>query len=437
MRRRWHVPWRHLLLPQVGERLVVRTGWGSRRVPLALWGYYCAVAWMTPRLVAVVAVAIVPTMGLFALGVENELARVGFAVIAMLLAEIGAGWLMRPRVEVRSAMPVRVACGQPFALRYAVTNRGRRAIYDLGVETLPYPNLMDLRLQSPQIAVLPAGQRTDVEGQADPRRRGRYRLPPLRWDTDFPLGCWRWGRTDWAERGLTVYPQYAPLETLSIPLGIRHRVDTDAARQLARSALEFHGCREFRTGDATRHVHPRSSARLGIPIVKEFQAEGHGRTAIVIDTWRTSPLARTRPDPVVEAALSLAASVAEFLARSDRVLELLVAGPGLYRFVSAGRVGFFEEVLDILASVEPCRDDPLPQLTPVLVDEIRAIQSVCLILGRWDARRSALTEELAAWQVGLKTVLITRRERPPPAGLPADAVCVSARAIERGEVTAL
>lgn len=241
------------------------------------------------------------------------------------------------------------------------------------------------------------------------------------------------------DRRLTVFPAHAPLTALDIPMGARHRLDTHAARQLTRSALEFHGCREFRAGDALRHLHPRSSARAGVPVVKEFQAEGMGRTAIVVDTWARLPatVRRVVDDPVVEACLSLAAAVAEHLSRSDRVLELLAAGPGLYRFESAGRAGFLEEVLDILASVDPVGTDPLSRIQPVLMDEIRAIQSVCLILGRWDRKRAALVQELAAWQVGVKVILVTWREGVPPTELPDGAVCVSAGRVRRGEVVAL
>ncbi len=432
------IRWQHWLYPQIGERLAPRARWQGPRVPLALWGYYGVVAWMTPRLLALGAVGVVPTVGLFAMGIENAAIRFGFAVLALLLAAIGAGWLLRPRAVARAVMPGRVACGCAFDAEYWLTNRGRRAAYDVTVESIPYSGMLDLRLHGAQVAVLPAGQSCRVTGRVEARRRGRYRLPPLRWDSDFPLGTWRWGRTDWSERSLTVYPRYTPLASLALPFGARHRLNADGARQLARAAIEFHGCREFRTGDATRHLHPRSSARLGVPVVKEFQAEGRGRTAIVVDTWRLSRLRRWRPDAVVEAVLSVAAAVADFLARNDRNLELLVAGPGLYRFVSAGRFGFFEEVLDILASVEPCDADPLPQLAPVLVEEIRAIQSVVLILGRWDDRRAALVGELTAWNVGLKTVLVHRRERPPPLpGLPADAICLSCGAVRRGEVAVL
>jgi hypothetical protein len=143
----------------------------------------------------------------------------------------------------------------------------------------------------------------------------------------------------------------------------------------------------------------------------------------------------TRAEPV-EAALSLAAAVTDTLSTTDRVLELLVAGPTVHRFVSQGRIGYLEAVLDILAAVEPSRVDPLDALEPLLLAEIHAIQSVCLILTRWDDRRASLARMIDAWGIGLKTVLLVPHGRSC-AGVPPEVVCVPVKAALRGEVNTL
>jgi hypothetical protein len=125
------------------------------------------------------------------------------------------------------------------------------------------------------------------------------------------------------------------------------------------------------------------------------------RTAVLVDTRRPLSgrwwdlLPRFSP---FEAALALTAAIVEALSVTDRVLELLIAGPEVYRFVSAGRVGYFEDVLDILSGIESCREDTLDKLEPLLFEEIRLIQSVCLVLTGWDARRAALKTEMASLQ---------------------------------------
>ncbi|MEI7900214.1 MAG: DUF58 domain-containing protein [bacterium] len=431
--------WRRLRNPPIGYQEGRRARF-IRNFPMVCWLYYGLTAHTTLRLYMIGAVGVGPTALLMLVGFENPLSLVGFAVLAWVTACMAAGWVWRPRLSVETQMPTRVECDSRFMTRYTVSNRGRRTARDLGIDTLIFSDWLSLRRQRVWLDELLPGETETVSGAGHALARGVYVLPALRYDSGFPCGFWRWGHTGPVERKLFVFPRYARLETLDIPLGNRHRQDLSHARELARAALEFHGCREFRDGDALRHVHPRSSARVGAPVVKEFQAEGRSRTAILVDT-RHSPFAerlrgRLWRDDLMEAALSLTAAIIDSLSVTDRVLELLVAGPEVYRFRSAGRVGYLEEVLDILAAVEPCRSDPLDRLEPLLFEEIRAIQSICLILTGWDARREALVREINAWEIGVKVVLIVAHGRQA-AGLPPEVVCVSARDVLRGEVRGL
>jgi len=371
------------------------------------------------------------------IGFNSRFFLMGFAVLAWMAACVAVGYFQCPRVSVEAQMPLRVECGSTFETRYRVSNVGRRTARSLSVDTLIYSGVTHLRLRSAALGTLAAGESETVTGGGWAWVRGVFALPALRWDSDYPCCFWRWGRTDYAERTLFVYPRYARLESLDLPLGHRNRNELSSASQLSREAFEFHGCREFRDGDALRHVHPRSSARLGVPVVKEFQTEGRSRTAVLVDTRGRMMFGGVREhllkDDPVEAALSLTASIVDALSVTDRVLELLVAGPEVYRFVSSGRVGYLEEVLDILAGIEPCKEDPLDRLEPLLFEEIRLIQSVCLILTGWDARREALIREIGAWEIGLKAVLVTARGKRPEGLLP-QVACLSARDILRGEV---
>jgi len=404
---------------------------------MVCWFYYGLVAHTTPRLFVLGAVGLGPTALLMLVGFDSFVLPLGFAVLAWMGASMIAGLLMCPRLAVTAHMPVRVECGSRFETRYTVCNRSRRNARDLAIDTLIFSDWLSLRRQRARLTCLPPHVTETVSAFGDALARGVYTLPALRYDSAFPCGFWRWGRTETQERLLSVYPRYSRLESFDIPLGNRNRQDLSTARELAREALEFHGCREFREGDTLRHVHPRSSARLGVPVVKEFQAEGRSRTAVLVDTragglWPRARVVMRREDPV-EAALSLAAAITEALSTTDRVLELFVAGPRIYRFVSEGRVGYLEEVLDILAAVESSRDDPLDQLEPLLLDEIRAIQSVCLILTGWDERRAALVRTLGDCEIGSKIVLLEESGHPV-SGLPPEVICLLARDVLRGEV---
>lgn len=434
---RW---WRLLKDPPIGFQHG-RHSRLTRSLPSVCWFYYWLNAHTTLRLFIIGVIGAGPMVLLLLTEYESRILYAGFIVLAWILACMTLGLLTCPKLAVSVRSPPRVECGGRFETHYEVTNVGRTAARDFAVDTLVFSDWMSLRLQRVGLPLLRPGATETLRSYGHALARGVYTLPALRYDSDFPCGFWRWGHTERCSRVLSVYPRYARLDELNIPLGNRNRQDLSAAREMAREALEFHGCREFRDGDALRHVHPRSSARLGVPVVKEFQTEGRSRTAVLVDTREGLPLFGLRVrllgnDPV-EAALSLAAAITDALSSTDRVLELLAAGPQVYRFVSAGRVGYLEEVLDILAAVESTgRRDPLDRLAPVLLDEIRSIQSVCLLLTGWDERRAELVRRIRMWGAGIKLVVISASERPVRE-VPDDAVCLSARAILRGEVTRL
>lgn len=431
--------WTRFLYPCLGQRILEGRSWRGRHFPVVTWFYYASAAWVAPRLIAIAFIGLVPTVALLLFGVNNPAVLLAFVIVGFIAAGLVVTGLLRPRLEVKSHLPARVAAGGPFTIRYTVANRGRLAARDVEIDSLPFPYILELRSRPASLQYLGGGEQCTVTGGGRALKRGRYLLQPLRWDTDFPFGLWRWGNTDWSDRVLNVYPAHATMQSFAMPAGARHRRETHVASHLTREALEFHGCREFRAGDLVRHIHPRSSARLGVPVVKEFKAEGRGRTAMVVDTWRQSRWTGGDMfrDRIVEASLSLAASIVDHLARTDRVLELLIAGPGLYSFESAGRMSYADEVMDILAGVDPCREDPLPRWAPRLLEEIREIQCVVLILGRWDEPRAALVKELAASGTGLKVLLVEHRNRHPVnADLPPEVTRLRADHILNGEVVA-
>ena len=410
------------------------------RFPTLHWIYYFLFSHTTLRFYLVIFAGVMPTVFLMTTGFDTPGFQLGFAYAALILAGTLAGLAARPRLAVACEMPARVECGSVFSIRYHVRNTGRRTARDLTVEALIYNDYLQFRLRRPTLQRLAPGASETLAGGGRALARGIYTLPGLRWDSAFPLGFWRWGGTDRSERRLFIYPRYTRLDALDLPLGPRRRNELSASAEPTREAFEFAGCREYRDGDALRHVHPRSSARIGAPVVKEFQAAGRSRTALLVETRphqrlrNLRLLMRTRD--TFEAALSLCAAIVEALSRSDRILELLIAGPEIHRFVSAGRVGYLEDVLDLLAGIEPAASDPLELLGPLLIEEIRSIESVCLVLTRWHDGWDRLVQELEAWNVGVKILLVTPAGRRVP-GLPAGVQCLGARAILNGEVTAV
>ncbi|MDA3798694.1 MAG: DUF58 domain-containing protein [Kiritimatiellae bacterium] len=417
-----------------------RRGTTLGRMPVIHWFYYHFEAHFTIRFGVFAVIGIAPTAYVMMMGFRSEFCAVGFALFSWMFISIIVGLFSTPDLNIDVKMPERVECGSVFETIYDVQNVGKKCARYVDVDTLIYPDVLCFTKDTAWIANLPAGEKTSVSAFGHAKRRGVYTMPGLRYDSRFPGGFWRWGYTGKGSL-LSIYPKYARLISMDVPLGTGNQNELSAANKLTREAFEFHGCREFREGDLLRHVHPRSSARVGTLVVKEFQSEGRLRTAVLVDTqikrsamWmHFSNLTKNEP---IEAAISLSASIVDFLSVTDRVLDLLVAGPQVYRFVSTGRVGYFEEVLDILASIEPFAEDPFEKLESLLFEEIRMIQSVCLVLINWDERRRELVQDLLAYDVGVKIVLITP-DGNRPADYPVDELCLSAKEILEGEVCSL
>ena len=71
---------------------------------------------------------------------------------------------------------------------------------------------------------------------------------------------------------------------------------------------DFYGVRPWRSGDATRFIHWRSSARHGALVIRQFEQHRNRDLAVLVDLWQPE---RPRPADLenVELAVSFAATV--------------------------------------------------------------------------------------------------------------------------------
>jgi len=267
--------------------------------------------------------------------------------------------------------------------------------------------------------------------------RGRYLVPTPVAASSFPFGICRWSCADGEPQRLLVHPAFEPLQSLALPVSQRYQRETGSMIAKIGEAMEFHGCREYRNGDNPKHIHWPSTARAGIPIVREFQEEYLCRVAIVADTWqRPMPWWRRWPgiaksDPAFEAALTVVAAAADFLARGDHVIDLFAAGPEVFHFRAGRGPARFNQLLDILAGLEPSRTVPPDLLAPSILEEIAEIGAAIVVLLGWDDARANLVRRLSDHGVGIKLVLTTATLPP---GVPAEAIHLRPTEVLAGQV---
>jgi uncharacterized protein (DUF58 family) len=327
-----------------------------------------------------------------------------------------------PALRVEGRLPARLTAGRPVSAAVDVASAGGRA-------TGPLSLYWDGPLPDPsRLGVLPAECTFEAEGgrparvrvELHPRRRGRYLLPRVGVAGTDLFGLVR-SRAAWLpEQVLLAYPRYYTLDELPLPMGRRYQPGGIPLASEVGDSLEFVGTREYREGDPLRKIHWRSWGRLGKPVVKEYQEEYFSRIALVLDTFLPGK-PRPRERERFEAAISMLASVAEHYSRSDEVVDILAAGPDLYE-VSTGRsLGYLDNVLDVLACLEPSPAPPFETVGPPLFEKLERLTTVVAVMLEWDEAREAFLRRVRAMGVAVRVLLVHEGEtRKPWASVSAD-----------------
>jgi len=338
---------------------------------------------------------------------RTQVFRLFAVAAALLLAARAFTLLRRPRVRLDCPLPPRATAGSPVAVRPRVTSPGGRSPGDLRLWMPPPED------GSGGLAFVPAESflRPDAEGAAAtevrmvPRRRGRYVLKGASVALTDPLGLTASAGVAAPGQTLLVYPRFWSMDRFDIPLGRRYQPGGIPLSSSTGDAIEFVGTRDYREGDPIRHIHWRSWARRGQPVVKEYQEEYFCRIAIILDTFLPPRPAET-DRRAFEAGISVVASIADFFSRSEYIVDILAAGPDLYE-VSAGRsLAYLENILDVLACLEPCHDPPFATIGPALFEKLAQITTVVAVLQDWDAPREAFLRRVHDLGTAVRAVIV-------------------------------
>jgi uncharacterized protein (DUF58 family) len=170
------------------------------------------------------------------------------------------------------------------------------------------------------------------------------------------------------------------------------------------SSEEFVALRDYRHGDPLRHIHWRSWAKTGKPIVKEYEDEFFVRHALVLDTFDDEP-----NSDVLEEAVSVAASFACTILTQESLLDLLFVGNQSYCFTAGRGLAHADQMLEILASVKNCADKKFETLEQLVLNHSTAVSGCICVLQRWDDARKSLVTKLKALGVPLLVLIVVPR----------------------------
>jgi uncharacterized protein (DUF58 family) len=315
-------------------------------------------------------------------------------------------WIRPPRLYVTHQPPAKSTCGHSVGFKAFIRNPTKKSLFALSLqEHLLPPTIHELSLEGGYIGTLPPGEKADVELSLEFTKRGHYVLPGLMLESSFPFGIWKGRRAYTDEKSLLVYPRFSPLKGLDIPVGKRYQPGGIALTSNLGESTEFISTREYKEGDNPRNIHWRTSARRGKLVVKEFQEEYFCRIALLLDTYVPPGSADARYDEL-EAAISIAAAIADHLSRQEYIIDIFAAGPQLY-YLQAGRsLAFLENILDILACLEHCETPPFEKLEPLLLENLSQITTCIMVFMDWDETRERLVRITHSLGTAVKAVIV-------------------------------
>jgi uncharacterized protein (DUF58 family) len=351
--------------------------------------------------------------------VEIPIYQIFCGLMALLFVTEPLGILMRPTVGLSGKLPERARCKEPFTGTICVTNNSRKPVFDLMLGMFELPREITLAGADRYAPSLRRGESANFPLTLTASRRGVYRLPPVHAHSTFPFNLMRFGGSRLAEQSLTVLPAYHAVDRIEIPYSQRYQPGGVLASANLGVSMEYVGNREYTPGEAARRMDFRAWARLGKPVVGEYQEEYSCRIALILDTHVPAP---RRPGPEgfedLEAAVSLTASTAAALSTGDFLIDLFAAGPNLHVLRTDGSRASFDAVLDILASVDPSRPDPFEKLSPVVDEELQTVSTAVCVLLDWNEPRRQLADRILEAGCALKVLIVRDTQTTLPLDAP-------------------
>lgn len=315
------------------------------------------------------------------------------------------------KVRLELSPPVRVTIGEQARFALTLRNEDTRPAGPMRVDG-PFLT-WDGRWEDdpPAIGVIEPGGSLTIESRARFVARGPHHLDSFIVAAVAPFGLFHGPIRSTGSTRFLVVPRVANVASIKTPGARRHQPTGVAVASRTGESLELLGVRPYRRGDAVRDLHARTSARVGMPMVREYQEQHSTRIGVVVDT------ARDASERQFEAALSVAAGAMAWLIRGDRLVDLFIAGEPV-RSITLGRgYGQIDQALDLLAVVTPGAPFHSLELARKLQPHLSRLSCLVFVSLGTDPARAAFADQVRAAGVGCNTIVVMpARTRAAPNG---------------------
>lgn len=377
--------------------------------------------------------------GIFGVDTRQSLAFQVFAITsALLLLSLLSIITFRGKFRIKRLLPEYATVGQKVNYKLLIENLGKKnqkqlTVHDELLTVLPdfhefisssvpadkrrnwfdrivgYPRLIDLvqkkrgaSIEPVELGDLHVQEKNEIKLVLFPHRRGYIRFDRSRISRPDPLGLIRAFKSSKNEDRLLVLPRTYSIPPVQLKGKRKYQQGGMTLASTVGDSQEFMSLRDYKPGDPLRAIHWRSYAKTGHPVVKEFQDEFFVRQGLLLDTFIEDKTAE-----VFEEAVSLSASFIVTQRQQDSLLDLMFVGTESYRFTSGRGLSQLESMLEILACVEPCREQKFDVLDELIMQHCNETSGLICVLLEWDSKRRILVQKVIDAGIPVLILLVT------------------------------
>ena len=178
-----------------------------------------------------------------------------------------------------------------------------------------------------------------------------------------------------------------------------------------------------------------SWARVGKPIVREYQSEQTRLVSIFVDTFDSTNKSK-RSDERFESLLSLAASLTDELTEMQFTIEHLLLGSNEAQRPDNDEIGGLQRD-DVFRELALAETEPNENLVSALSHDESVLPDVSflfVLLSTWDDQRSEMLRRVNSNRNYVKPILVVQHSEDLPVNLPEEIEVVSVAEINAGAV---
>jgi len=265
---------------------------------------------------------------------------------------------------------------------------------------------------SAPLSDLRPGTGIEMRMEIVPLKRGRLQFTSAAISRTDPFGLLNTYAAIPLMQSMLVLPKRYAIPDISLPGTRAYQHGGVSQSTSVADSEEFQSLREYRPGDPVRLIHWKSMARVGKPVIKEYQDEFFVRHALVLDTFMTREL-----HGVFEEAVSVAASFACTVQTQESLLDLMFVGAEAYCETAGRGQGQTEHLLEVLAGVRACTDKPFSVLHQHVVSRRASLSGCICILLDWDEPRKKFIDHLTRLNVPTLVLVLADSTRSPASDL--------------------